>query len=456
VISRPRIYALLAVLAFAALPAVGAPRPPDATGAQTSTLPPNFMGMAIRDPWYEFNTNRSFPNAPNQSFQDEMGATLARAGVRWVRFEFHIPVNITATQAISAEIGKNDYFIKEVAPRYGFKVLGLLGFDLLRGTEATLLNTGPFTVTSRYGGGVNQYMDTWLTRALMIADHYRDSVAAYEILNEENRLPPNGQAITPQIMGRLQTKFYRFCKNIDPSNEDHGCSNTQIILGGIHPRGTTNGLTDSQYLQAIYRDPSFGDFHTTHGYYPVDGVAYHPYPEEIKPTISDAQVNRGLLRMRLALETIATAPDKNDPCRQFWITEVGYNVGFDPDGPQNPEPAQTEQGQADFLRDVYTSLAQRRLDPQLCGADQPEVANVFWFKYEDFPPAETIDDNQGNPKIYAQKWGIVRIPILSDGGCEGGCYDPSGVPLFYRQSFWVYRELAELPVYRTYLPTVGQ
>jgi hypothetical protein len=461
--SRPCVYALLLLLACAALPAAAAPPPPDAVQARPAALNAEFMGMAIRDPWYEFNTNPNFPTAPNQAFQDVMGATLAQAGVRWVRLEFHIPVNLDSTQAISAEIAKNDYFIKEVAPRNGLKVLGLLGFGLLRGTEATLLNTGPFTVTSHYGGGVNWYMDTWLMRALMIADHYRESISAYEILNEQNRLPPDGKAITPKIMGRLQTKFYRFCKNINPTDENHGCANTQIILGGLHPRGTgaLGQPSDSEYLTEIYNDSSFNDFYQTYRYYPNDGVAYHPYPQEIIIRPTDVRIDHGLLRMRQALEAIvpplpAQPGDQKPACQQFWITEVGYNVGFDPDGPKNPKPAQTEQGQADFMSDVYTSLAQRQLDPQLCGIDQAEVANVFWFKYEDFPPAEIIKDSKGNPIVYPQKWGIVRIPILSDGVCEGGCYEPSGVPLFYRQSFWAYRELAGLPVYRTYLTMVEQ
>src|SRR5262249_30405724 len=140
--SQPRVYALLLLLAFAAHPAAGAPRRPDADNMRATALDPEFMGMAIRDPWYEFNTNPSFPDAPNQAFQDEMGAILELAGVRWVRLEFHIPVGITSTEAISAEIGKNDYFINQVAPRHGLKILGLLSFDLLRGAEATLLNTG--------------------------------------------------------------------------------------------------------------------------------------------------------------------------------------------------------------------------------------------------------------------------------------------------------------------------
>jgi hypothetical protein len=446
---------LLLLLTFAALPAAGAPRSPDSALAQPTAPNPELMGMAIRDPWYEFNTNPDFPGAPNQAFQDQMGATLALAGVRWVRMEFHIPVGLGEPE-IQAEIAKNDYFIKEVAPRHGLKILGLLGFDLLRGTEATLLNTGPFTVTSEYGGGVNTYMNTWLTRALMIADHYRDHIAAYQILNEQNRLPPSGAAITPQIMGRLQTKFYRFCKNINPTNENHGCTNAQIIMGGIHPRGNSTH-TDAQYLQAIYEDASFNDFQEANGYYPNDGVAYHPYPEEIRLSPSNVLVDLGLLRMRAALEAIVPPrPDGQKPgCQQFWITEVGYNVGFDPDGPKNPTPAQTEQGQADFMRDVYTSLAQRQLNPQLGCTNQAEIAHIFWFKYEDFPPAEIIYDSKGNPIVYPQKWGIVRIPILSDGVCEGGCYEPSGVPLFYRQSFWTYRELAGLPVYRTYMPTIG-
>jgi hypothetical protein len=97
------------------------------------------------------------------------------------------------------------------------------------------------------------------------------------------------------------------------------------------------------------------------------------------------------------------------------------------------------------MQDVYTTLSSRQLDAQLCGG-APEVANVFWFKYEDFPPAT-------GPS--AQQWGIVRIPLLG-GNCEGGCYEPSGKPLFYRQSFWAYRELAGLPVYRTYLSAMSK
>jgi hypothetical protein len=458
-----RVYGLipLLVLTLAALPAVGAPRTaaPVAPRETTPTvLDPEFMGISIRDPWYEFGTDPNSPNAPNEVFQEQMGATLERAGVRWVRLEFHIPYDQNNPNACDAacqgEIAKSEYFVKTVAPNHNLKVLALLGFDLLRGTDAHGLNS-PTTVPSHYGGGVNQYMDTWLTRALSIADTYSDTIAAYEVLNEENRLPPSGDAIKPPIMGRLVTKFYRFCKGIDvpPDEPIHGCANAKIILGGIHPRGSSDPahpsdilMTDAQYLTAIYTDPaSFAGFKATHPEigYPLDGVAYHPYPQEIALSPNDVLVNRGLLRMRQALED-ASPTGANDPCRQFWITEVGYNVGFDPDGPKNPLPPQTEQGQVAFMQDVYTTLAQRQLSQSPCGGG-PEVANVFWFKYEDFPP-----DTGAN----AQHWGIVHIP-MPGGNCEGGCYDPTGIPTYYRSSFWAYRELAGQPVYRANMPVVN-
>jgi hypothetical protein len=441
--SRVSGLMLLLLLVLSVLPA------PGASGADAPVVPhavapavldPEFMGMVIRDPWYDFGTNPAYPNAPNRDFQDTMGATLAQAGVRWVRLDFHI----VGGDALG-EIAKNDYFVNEVAPRYGFKVLALLSFGLLQETDPHQLNSTQF-IPSTYGGGVNQYMDTWLMRALMIADRYQDKIDAYEVLSEENRLPGSADAISPDIMARMLTKFYRYCKNIGPTDGPHGCANARIILGGLHPRGTsppnnpnTITMTDADYLRAVYdvANPSspFMSFKNSYGRgYPVDGIGYHPYPEEIRPSIADARINGRLPLIRQALQ------DLGDPYKQFWITEVGYNVGFDVDGPWGPQPPQTDSGQVLFMKDVYTTLAERQLSN-----GQPEVANIFWFKYEDFPPATGPN---------AQQWGIVRIPFTT-GACPGGaCYDLSGTPSLYRLSFWTYRELRGLPVYSTYVPIV--
>jgi hypothetical protein len=81
-------------------------------------------------------------------------------------------------------------------------------------------------------------------------------------------------------------------------------------------------------------------------------------------------------------------------------------------------------------------------------AARDDIATIFWFKYEDFPPAS-------GP--LAQKWGVVRIPFTEDAACPGGaCYDPTGEPAYRRPAFWTYRELAGLPVTRIYLPLVGR
>src|SRR5689334_16316054 len=106
-----RMYGLLLLLAvaLAALPAAAAPAP--AIQADTAALPPpppaaldrEFLGMSIRDPWYEFNTNPAFPGAPNQAFQDQMGVGLELAGVRWVRLEFHIPYDPNQAEACNAD-----------------------------------------------------------------------------------------------------------------------------------------------------------------------------------------------------------------------------------------------------------------------------------------------------------------------------------------------------------------
>ena len=139
------------------MPAAAQIAPPQAP----VTLPPDFMGMVIRDPWFDFDTNPAFPGQPNKTFQDRMGTALAQMGVRWVRLDFRIAAPLDADPPlppdfIEQEIAKNDYFINDVAPRHGFKVLGLLSFDLIQGTDAHVLNTGPFTETSIYGGGVNR------------------------------------------------------------------------------------------------------------------------------------------------------------------------------------------------------------------------------------------------------------------------------------------------------------
>jgi hypothetical protein len=426
-------------------------------------LDPNFMGMVIRDPWYDFGTAPNQPNEPNYDAQDRMGEVMASAGVKWVRLDFHIHEHFSDAE-VTKQIAKNDYFINVVAPKHNFKVLGLLSFDLLKGANPRNLNSTSYLTGTNtiYGGGVNAAMDKWLTRSLMIADRYGPAIHAYEVLNEQNRLPSYepyglaGDAIKPEITARLMGKFYRFCKNINPSNQGHGCSaDTKIILGGLHPRGTTSKvgtkevvvMTDVEYIEAMYlKNGPFDEFKQTYGYYPIDGIGYHPYPQEIQLSISNNLVDIGMNRMEQVMKKV------EDPCKPFWITEVGMNVGFDSDGPRNPIPAITALDQARFMEDVYRSLYARKFNPALECERERVVENIFWFKYEDFPPYES----KPYSGIWAQQWGIVRIDF-TEGSCEGGaCYTVDGKPLFMRDSYYTYRKLAGKEVYSTNLPVVKQ
>lgn len=460
-----RIYAV-ALLIFAlcvAVPAVAAPRAEEQAMPQAiapGATNPEFMGMVVRDPFYEFNTNPAFPNQPNQAAQDTMGRLLANIGVRWVRLEF------IADPDGHVNFGKYDYFIGTVAPRYGLKVLGLLTTNSIitfkdGGYYPYRLNLDLPTLTHpTFGGGLNQYMIDWLSEALRVAEHYNGSnsaagrVHAFEIFNEMNRLFGDGTnlptgidyaGLNPVYVARIHTKFYRICKNTDNSQPSVICpADTQIILGGLHPKGTSNrrssskvaetfAYTDEQYLKVMY-DNAFTEFKNYaqnlqpwNGTYPLEGVGFHPYPEEIMPRAQgiyndiDVKIAPRLNQLRAVLAA------KNDQGKPFWITEIGYNIAFYKNrGPYAPSV------QADFMREVYTSLAARG-----------DVANVFWFKYEDFPPADGPD---------AQMWGIVRIPFAA-GPCEGGvCYAPDGTPQLYRPAYLAYRELAGLPITRTYVP----
>lgn len=384
----------------------------------------NELGMVIRDPWYEFGTHPEHPDAPNIAFQDTIGASMAELGTRWVRLEFHIEGNNVAEQ-----VARNDYFINEVAPRHGLKVLGLLNFDLLRGEDIQKLVKGKQGDDPVYGGGVNPYMHTWLDRARFIANRYKGNVHAYEVLNEHNRLP-DATAIPAYLAACLHTKFYYWFHHRDREDVPAGESwrdRTPVIIGGLHPKGTGEPgkawyVSDLEYLYEIYthRWGGFPDYRETFGQFPTDGIAFHPYPEEIRgslnrwPHYRDAQWEATMVAYRLD-ELRQELGWIGHPDVPFWITEIGYNVAF---GDHDAD------GQARFM-DALLSILLKRSD----------VAVSFWFKYEDFPPATGL---------YANQWGVVHIDFHADATCpDGARYTSDGKPAYVRPAYDVYRSFAD-------------
>ncbi len=406
------------VLILVLLGALFPPATPAQTTARTTgdlaVVAPDLRGLVIRDPWYDFGTLPGQPNVPNRAAQDEMGRMLELLGATWVRFEFHVEAGTPAQ--VEAQIARHDYFVQEVAPRHNLKILGLLSFNLNRGRDPYDLLATDYITDTIYGGAVNDYMQHWLDRARLIANRYKGQIAAYEVLNEQNRLPPDGRPIPAVDAARLHTKFYRFFKNEDRNlpGDQSWREQVKIIVGGLHPAGSFDVgspkyVSDRDYVRQLYRSDAFRSYRRDYLRWPLDGMGYHPYPEEIRVSL---QNDIDLITTRLdAIRDVLA--EVTDPFVPFWITELGYNPAFGD---------QTEAEQALFLRESLLALANRS-----------DVETFFWFKYEDFPPATGPN---------AQEWGVLRIPFTEDNACPGGaCYDPIGRPTFLRPSFWTFRAL---------------
>ncbi len=388
---------------------------PTATRSVGSRVPAGIMGLVGRDPFYEVINGQV-----NTRAQLTMGQMMKSIGVRWVRLDMRIPLTIGATQAqIDAAISQYDYFINTVAPANNLKVLLLLNFDLIMGVNANQIAVGPFRTHPQYGPGYNAYMTEWMFRAQRVVMRYGKKIHAIEVLNEANRLArytPSGpihNGIPPEHWAQLITTLYRSCNGTRLGDY---CRATPIILGGLHPRGTVAhgsvpARTDMEYLAAIYASKSFTTAFAQLKRWPLDAVGYHPYPWELRQ-IGVTTMTAAFDRLRAQLNAL------NDPLRPVWVTEIGYNVAY---------ARQSEAGQAEFLANVYRTLSTRKL------ADgNREIGVIFWFKYEDFPPASGAE---------AQQWGLVTIPF-SAGPCpEGFCYRRNGLPSYYRKSWYIYRDL---------------
>lgn len=408
------------------------PPPPD----------PDKLGMVIRDPWYDFGTHPGHPEQPNYAAQDRMGALLHQMGVRWVRLEFHIE----GTDAFSVtQVARNDYFIREVAPRYNFRILGLLGFGLIRDYDPHLLGRHTPETDLVYGAGIDDIKRLWLNRARMIVNRYQGQVDAYELFNEPNRVSRHGDVGIPAPeIARLHATFYTFFRSIDRSapGDEEWRDDVEIILGGLQPAGTgslddSGYLSDREYLRQIYTSDSFAHYYEIYHRFPVDGVGYHPYPREIFSSMTgrsgklnvkspgvlptkgsqlwDRTAERDMGRVLRRLDQMRRVLiEVGDSAKPFWITEIGFNAGY---------PGQDEATQADMVRLSYSLLAARG-----------DIEHIFWFKFEDFPPGI-------GPA--AQQWGTVIIPFILDAACPGrSCYEARARPVRIRPSFWAYRDLA--------------
>ena len=371
-----------------------------AIAARDQSNPRDFYGIVGRDPWYEYDTNpEKFPNGINHDFLENMLTGMATMGAGWVRIEIHAEYDDKKGPG-RIDWSKYDWFIKEAAPKYGIKVLALLGSGILADTDKTYQVThinDPLDAN-----GTNLYTRTFVDRAREIADHYGDSVAAYEIMNEPN--PPlivplemrdQAKPVSPEAYGRIVADIYRTVKPAHP--------HAQFVIGSLLYDVRDNREAHLDWMAGVYESLAIRQYVQETGHQPLDGLAIHPY--YLSPQDVLTQMGK--------LHDLQKSYGDNSP---IWITEIGFpaeplawsNYGI-------MDPTKSEKDQSTYLHDVYTLLRDKA----------PYVDRVFWFKYEDF----------GGGGTYAN-WGLVR---LRDSAFR---YGPDAIPWPRKDAYRVYQSLA--------------
>jgi hypothetical protein len=390
--------------------------------AYTASLRPEtereLFGMVVRDPFYEYNTDPDkYPNALNRTALERQAKELAGAGVRWIRMEFFADYDGSVPRG-EINWAKYDWFIKELAPKYGLKVLALLNVGMVA-YEGQTLRTLAFNDPPDNGGsdpadGSNHFIRVFTARAAYIAFRYGSYISAYEIINEPNISwdlwvdSRHGSAeIHPERYSALITNAYKAIKGQSPGAE--------VLVGGLLIGSPPEGKDHDQfdYLYQLYVS-KWVDLYKAGGYgsregwnaVPWDGIALHPYfleTEELFALLEDFAH-----RLR----------DRGDHRSKLWLTEIGAE-GDPPEDASKP-PSASEVEQAAYLRQLYTGIL---ANPAL----RRDVPHVFWFKYEDFVP--------GN---YTHNYGLVRLSETTD----RLAYHTSGEVAIHKLAYRTYQEIA--------------
>ncbi len=364
----------------------------------TSAANSELFGIVGRDPWYEWNTNPAYPNAMNYEFMENMARQMALMGARWIRIEFRADVAGGIRGGVF-NYQKYDDFIFKIAPRYNLKVLGLIGADIITSRSASDpdLYYPRINDNADHPDRSNNYIRVFTGRAKEIADHYGDSVHAYEVLNEPNIW--YGFSVKPDRMGALLRHVYR---NIKPAHP-----NVQFIMGG----STTPGAPGSDvlgYLSLIYNSPAVQEYKNGGNYiagspFPFDGVGWHPYFID--------NVDQNIANTR---EVAARMRQAGDTRNKLWITEVGRPGRYND---LTCGPSAEEAVQADYLYRYFKGIMDY---------DQDKVATIFWFKYEDFYDGDTT-----------HSWGLVKLDTDNRNG-----YKASGRAIYLKAGYYTYQSLA--------------
>jgi len=328
------------------------------TSEPKAIAPPDFFGVVGRDPWYDFNSDPTNPGRPNLALEEHFAQEISMMGARWIRIEFHAE-NRADKRGGYIDFSKYDPFIKEIAPRYGLKVVALLGGDLVLNQNAgdKDLHYTHLNDPSDLYDGSNPYIRFFAGRVREIADYYGDQVAAYEILNEPNSW--YGFKADPEKVGTVMTLSYAHTKPSHPT--------IKLILGATIATGDPR-LDHVLYLRGIYQSKAVQTFkqsgtHFEDNPFPFDGVAWHPYFPSAWDALYTVDQAKNLMRQM------------GDTHNKLWITETGlFGTKNNNNCGSGIASGREDEEQAQYLKIFYTQAALK----------QQDIATVFWFKFEDF------------------------------------------------------------------------
>lgn len=381
------------------------PAKPQTMPNLTGIAPPDFFGVVARDPFYEWNTNPRTPGS-NTEFLENMAREIKFMGARYVRIEFRADIK-AGVRGGEINYAKYDAFINDIAPRYGLKILGLLGYGLVNweGPGDLDLRFDRYNDPPDQPNGTNSLMRMYAFRARDIIARYGDNVGAWEMLNEVNYW--QGVTLRPDAMGALMVYTFGLGKSANP--------NAKILVGAQLDPNDVATIPPFIYLETFLRSKPVQDYINRPRPapfdkipFPWDGIAWHPYFYDVADSIKSVEN---------VIRAIRNLGDYNS---KIWITEVGRPAHIEGAGACGE--TQEEKNQAQFLQEFYRQMIAKHLN---------DIAAVFWFKYEDFY------DEKGQ----AVPYGLVRL--------EGnGGYAASGKVTRYKPAYYMYQRLAgpDLPV----------
>lgn len=391
---------------------------PGESGPQTVNLSPDpeIFGIVGLDPWYTFDADPvNYPGDVNRALLERMASDMSRMGARWIRIEFHAEYNLDVGPG-PIDYAKHDWFINEVAPRYGLKILAVMGSGMIGDRDRSW--SFQHINDPLNEAGTNAYIDKYVERVDEVMERYGPRLQAVEILNEPNAnevlsvdTEGNSKQVNPANYGELIRRSYDVVNARSPD--------TVVVMGGVlfdDENGTSYDVRgrsyDLEWLENVYGSRAVMSYVAEHGRHPFDAIGVHPYfmePQEIIEYLHEARE----LQLRF-----------DDRSGRIWITEVGWPA--EPPANVTPlglgVPSASERQQAAFMSSIYTTVQQLA----------PFVDRIFWFKYEDFPVNGQLNG-----------WGLVRLEGAHDG------YGSYANPWPRKFAFSVYQALASpeyLPV----------